>query len=72
MATTTTIDPVCGMTVDPPTARRTSEYAGTTHYFCAPACKKAFDADPTRYLSGAGRPAAAGGGCACCATGRPS
>ena len=46
----TAIDPVCGMTVDPGTARRTSEYQGTTFYFCSPGCKKAFDADPSGYL----------------------
>ncbi|HVF99084.1 MAG TPA: YHS domain-containing protein [Chloroflexia bacterium] len=43
------IDPVCGMTVDTESARHQSEYAGTTYYFCAPGCKKAFDADPTAY-----------------------
>ena len=48
--TTTAIDPVCGMTIDPGTARRTSEYQGTTFYFCSPGCKKAFDADPTSYV----------------------
>lgn len=68
MVTTMTTDPVCGMTVNPATASRTSQYEGTTHYFCAPACKKAFDADPTRYLSGVGTTVApAGDGCACCA-----
>ena len=65
MATMTTTDPVCGMAVDPATARRTSEYQDTTYYFCSPACKKAFDADPARYLGGIGTTEAqAGGGCA--------
>ena len=68
MASTTTTDPVCGMAVDPATARRTSEYEGTTYYFCSPACKKAFDADPARYLGGVGTAAVQeGGGCARCA-----
>ena len=49
--TTMATDPVCGMTVDPTTARRTSEYQGTTFYFCAPGCKKAFDADPASYIA---------------------
>ena len=49
--TTTVIDPVCGMTVDPATTRRTSEYRGTTVYFCSPGCKKVFDADPASYLA---------------------
>ncbi len=67
-------DPVCGMTVDPTTARKTSDYRGTTFYFCSPGCKKAFDADPSAYAGGAGEantptpaPArAATGGSACC------
>jgi YHS domain-containing protein len=65
---TTAIDPVCGMTVDPATARRTSEYQGTTLYFCSPGRKKAFDADPTSYVSKAESEAASeqAGGCACC------
>ena len=46
------IDPVCGMKVDPETAAGKSEYQGTTYYFCAPGCKKAFDADPAKYLRG--------------------
>jgi YHS domain-containing protein len=67
---TTAIDTVCGMTVDPATAQRTSEYQGTTFYFCSPSCKKAFDADPASYVgeSKAGRESSSetAGGCACC------
>lgn len=48
----TAIDPVCGMEVDPATAEHTSRHDGTTYYFCAPGCKRAFDADPERYLHG--------------------
>lgn len=48
--TTTYIDPVCGMDVNPETAAATSEYNGTTYYFCAPGCKKSFDKDPEKYL----------------------
>jgi YHS domain-containing protein len=44
------IDPVCGMTVDEQQAAATSEYQGTTYYFCAPGCKRQFDRDPERYL----------------------
>jgi len=47
---TTAKDPVCGMEVAPATAEHTSQYQGQTYYFCAPACKRAFDADPGRYL----------------------
>jgi YHS domain-containing protein len=43
-------DPVCGMDVDEATARHTAEYQEQTFYFCAPGCKKAFEADPDEYL----------------------
>jgi YHS domain-containing protein len=43
------IDPICGMTVDEKTAKFTSNYKGKTYYFCAPGCKKKFDADPAKY-----------------------
>jgi YHS domain-containing protein len=45
-------DLVCGMEIDPETAAATSEYRGTTYYFCAPGCKTDFDADPESYISG--------------------
>jgi Cu+-exporting ATPase len=47
----TAIDPVCGMTVDPARASGSSEYGGTTYYFCNPHCKMKFDADPTAYVA---------------------
>ncbi|HEY7508680.1 MAG TPA: heavy metal translocating P-type ATPase [Vicinamibacteria bacterium] len=43
-------DPVCGMTVDPATAKHRSEYRGQPFYFCAASCKAKFEADPERYL----------------------
>ena len=43
------IDPVCGMTVDPATARHRSEHGGRTVYFCCGGCKTTFDASPERY-----------------------
>ena len=46
------IDPVCHMEVDtdnPPGGQ--SQHQGTTFYFCAPGCKRAFDADSGKYLS---------------------
>ncbi len=46
----TVIDPVCGMRVDPATAKHRSEHAGTTYFFCNPRCKAKFDADPAQYL----------------------
>lgn len=44
------IDPVCKMQVEPAKAPAKSEYKGQTYYFCAPGCKKAFDANPEKYV----------------------
>jgi Cu+-exporting ATPase len=44
-------DPVCGMSVDPHTAKHRAEHAGRTYYFCSAGCKAKFEADPERYLS---------------------
>jgi len=44
------VDPVCGMEVSPEDAAATSEYKGQTIYFCAPICKKKFDANPEAFL----------------------
>ncbi len=46
------LDVVCGMEVDEATAQWTSEYKGKTYYFCSPGCKRAFDANPEKYLKG--------------------
>lgn len=43
-------DPVCGMTIEPEEAAATSEYEGTTYYFCSAGCKEAFDAEPAGYV----------------------
>ncbi len=45
-------DPVCGMDVDEKTAAATAVYQGTTYYFCAPGCKKAFEKEPEKYVQG--------------------
>jgi len=42
---TTVKDLVCGMDVDPETAKQKTEYQGQTYYFCAPGCKRTFDKD---------------------------
>jgi Cu+-exporting ATPase len=47
----TAIDPVCGMTVDPTTTKYASEYQGQTYYFCSLMCLKAFEDQPQQYLS---------------------
>lgn len=44
-------DPVCKMEVKESEAAATSEYKGNKYYFCALACKKAFDQDPEKYLA---------------------
>ena len=44
------IDPVCEMMVDVATARWTFDHEGTTYYFCAPGCQKAFSSDPAAFL----------------------
>ena len=42
------------MDVDEKKAPAKSDYQGKTYYFCAPGCKKAFDANPQKYLKGGG------------------
>ena len=42
-------DPVCGMSVDPETAKEKVEFEGTTYYFCSAGCRSAFEKDPSRY-----------------------
>lgn len=47
------IDPVCGMTVDPETARAKDlhiAYKGTDYFFCGKGCKLEFGDDPERFL----------------------
>jgi xanthine dehydrogenase accessory factor len=43
------VDPVCQMDVVVAPDALQFEHAGRTWYFCAPACRKAFAADPARY-----------------------
>ncbi|MCE4226283.1 heavy metal translocating P-type ATPase [Methylobacterium sp. C25] len=43
-------DPVCGMAVDPQTAKHRSEHEGHPFYFCSNGCRTKFEADPARYL----------------------
>jgi P-type Cu+ transporter len=51
-------DPVCGMSVDPATARHRTEHDGRMFYFCSDRCRTKFAADPAKYLSGAPQAAA--------------
>ena len=43
-------DPVCGMSVDPRTAKYRAEHAGTTSYFCGERCQTTFLAEPEKYM----------------------
>ncbi|MFD2237208.1 heavy metal translocating P-type ATPase [Aureimonas populi] len=54
-------DPVCGMSVDPKTAKHSLVYEGQTQYFCSAGCKAKFEAGPGRYgAAAASVPDAAG------------
>ncbi|MGC2201962.1 MAG: heavy metal translocating P-type ATPase [Stellaceae bacterium] len=44
-------DPVCGMTVDPATAKHRAEHAGASYFFCSTRCREKFTAEPARYLT---------------------
>lgn len=50
---TLTRDPVCGMDVDPSTARFQTTFDGRTFYFCSQNCHDKFKADPEQYLAAA-------------------
>lgn len=56
-AALTVKDPVCGMTVNPATAKHHAEHDGQAYYFCAQRCKEKFVADPARYLQPQAAPA---------------
>ncbi len=43
-------DPVCGMTVDPHTARHRHTHNGRPYYFCSARCREKFAANPAQYL----------------------
>jgi Cu+-exporting ATPase len=50
------LDPVCGMTVDPATAKFSAEHEGKRYYFCGGGCLAKFQANPAKYLHAAGSP----------------
>jgi len=50
-------DPVCGMNVNPATAKHVYEHGGKNYYFCCGGCVEKFKADPNGYLS---KPASSG------------
>jgi len=47
----TATDPVCGMAVDPVTARGVAQFQGDTYCFCSPACMHRFLSEPAKYLA---------------------
>ena len=57
---TTVLDPVCGMRVDPATARFHVVHDGVDVYFCSARCQQKFEATPAQYLA---RDAAAPASC---------
>jgi len=44
-------DPVCGMNVEPETARAKVEHGGKSYYFCSAGCGKRFEQAPEQFLS---------------------
>jgi Cu+-exporting ATPase len=53
-------DPVCGMSVNPATAKHRLEHAGKPYYFCCGHCAEKFKADPEKYLTQSMPPRSAG------------
>ncbi len=49
-------DPVCGMNVNPATAKHIYSHGGKNYYFCCAPCVEKFKADPTKYLAAPARP----------------
>src|SRR5665213_314208 len=46
----TAIDPVCGMRVDPVTARHRTAHKGQDYFFCSGRCRERFEAEPQKFL----------------------
>ena len=43
-------DPVCGMSVDPQTAKHVAEHDEARFYFCCAGCQAEFERDPSKYM----------------------
>ena len=43
-------DPVCGMKVNPTSAKYSCEHDGRQYFFCGQRCLTKFQAEPTKYL----------------------
>jgi Cu+-exporting ATPase len=46
-----TTDPVCGMTVDPQTAKHRFAYRDQEYFFCSGRCRERFEAEPEKFLA---------------------
>jgi Cu+-exporting ATPase len=44
------IDPVCGMRVNPQTAKHRFTYKGQDYFFCSARCRERFEAEPEKFL----------------------
>ena len=51
MATTNSIDPVCGMELTPGQIEAQSQYEGKRYDFCSVECKRLFDENPKKYVN---------------------
>src|SRR5579864_1552002 len=49
-------DPVCGMKVDPATAKHRLDHAGKSYSFCCTGCAEKFKTNPEKYLAQSTRP----------------
>lgn len=58
VADTVARDPVCGMSVDPATAKHSLRHEGQDFYFCSAGCKAKFEAEPAKYLGDRPQPKA--------------
>ena len=45
------LDPVCGMEVDPATAKFKAAHQGHDYFFCSARCREKFTAEPVKYLT---------------------
>ncbi|MGQ0660131.1 heavy metal translocating P-type ATPase [Sphingosinicella sp.] len=60
IASSTVIDPVCGMTVDPAATPHHARHEGREYHFCSASCRERFEARPEIFLEGSTREAVQG------------
>jgi Cu+-exporting ATPase len=53
-------DPVCGMDVNPGTARHKAQHNGKEYFFCSPGCVSKFQTDPEKILASPPKPMGSG------------